>query len=383
MANIPIWPGSSSFDSGSGETPFGFYDSDADFQSDIDKVTVFVTRRLGYPITDAELQEINIYTCFEEAVTTYGNEVYLWKIENDYLSLEGSPTTTTLNNQLVSPNMGMIIRISEQYGSEAGTGGKLEWYTGSIALTQSVQDYNLEAWATGQGITAGDMEIKRIFYQENPAIVRFFDPYAGTGTGVQTLLESFGFGNFSPGINFLLMPISYDVQKLQAIELNDQVRKSNFSFELKNNKLRIFPIPLQDGRLHFEYVLKSERSIVATETSGSVVTDISNVPYENPTYASINSVGRSWIYRYTLALVKETLGYIRGKYQTVPVPGSETTLNHAQLLADAANEKDKLLENLRDMLERVSRKSQLEKRAQETEYLQKELNNVPLTIYVK
>ena len=130
-------------------------------------------------------------------------------------------------------------------------------------------------------------------------------------------------------------------------------------------------------------MLKSERSIVATEVSGSVVTDISNVPYENPTYTSINSVGRSWIYRYTLALVKETLGYIRGKYQTVPVPGSETTLNHAQLLADAANEKDKLLENLRNMLERVSRKSQLEKRAQETEYLQKELNNVPLTIYVK
>ena len=383
MANIPIWPGSSSFASGSGETPFGFYDSDADFQADIDKVTVFVTRRLGYPITDTEMQEINIYTCFEEAITTYGNEIYLWKIEENYLSMEGSPTTTNLNDQLVSPNMGTIIRISEQYGSEAGTGGKLEYYTGSLALTQSIQDYDLEAWALSQGITAGDMEIKRIFYEPNPAIVRFFDPYAGTGTGVQTLLESFGFGNFSPGINFLLMPISYDVQKLQAIELNDQIRKSNYSFELRNNKLKIFPIPLKDASLFFEYVLKSERSQVITPTSGSVVTNISNVPYENPTYAEINSVGRNWIYRYTLALAKEVLGYIRGKYQTVPVPGSETTLNHADLLADARSEKEKLLTDLRDMLDRVSRKSQLEKRAQETEFLQRELNNVPLTIYVK
>jgi len=381
--NIPIWPGSSSFDSGSGETPFGFYDNDIDFQSDIDKVTVFVTRRLGYPITETELQEINIYTCFEEAVTTYGNEVYLWKIENDYLSLESSPISTPLNNQLISPNMGMVIRISEQYGSEAGTGGKLEYYTGSISLTQSIQDYDLETWATTLGISSRDMEIKRIFFQENPAIIRFFDPYAGTGTGVQSLLESFGFGNFSPGINFLLMPISYDIQKLQAIELNDQVRKSSFSFELKNNKLKIFPIPIKDGTLHFEYVLKSERSQVITPTSGSVVTDISNVPYDNPSYATINSIGRSWIYRYTLALAKETLGYIRGKYQTVPIPGSETTLNHSDLLSSAKDEKDKLLENLREMLEKVSRKAQLEKRSLETDYLQKELSNVPLTIYVK
>jgi len=179
------------------------------------------------------------------------------------------------------------------------------------------------------------------------------------------------------------MPISYDIQKLQAIELNDQVRKSSFSFELKNNKLKIFPIPIKDGTLHFEYVLKSERSQVITPTSGSVVTDISNVPYDNPSYATINSIGRSWIYRYTLALAKETLGYIRGKYQTVPIPGSETTLNHSDLLSSAKDEKDKLLENLREMLEKVSRKAQLEKRSLETDYLQKELSNVPLTIYVK
>jgi len=384
MADIAIWPGSSSFQSGSGDTPFGFYDGDVDFQRDADKVTVFCARRLGYPITDTELQELNIYACFEEAITTYGNEVYLWKLQENYLSLEGAPSDQNLNGQLITPNQGTVIRIAEQYGSEAGTGGNIEYRTGSIALTQSVQNYDLEAWAVNNGLTEGDLEIKRIFYEPSPAIVRFFDPYAGTGTGVQTLLESFGFGNFSPGINFLLMPISYDVQKLQAIELNDQVRKSNYTFQLRNNKLKIFPIPIKDETLHFEYIKKSDRSQVITQTSGSVITNPSEVPYDNPTYANINSIGRQWIFKYTLALVRETLGLIRGKHQQIVLPGGDTTtLNHADLLSLAKDEKYKLLEELRDMLERTSRNKQLEKKSTESDMLRKELSNIPLTIYVK
>ena len=125
--------------------------------------------------------------------------------------------TTTFNNQLVTPNLGTIIRIAETYGSEAGAGGYTTYYTGSLDMTASIQDYDLKQWAIDQGISGSGIEIKKIFYEQPPAIVRYFDPYAGTGTGIQSLLETFGFGQFSPGINFLLMPIYFDVQKLQAI----------------------------------------------------------------------------------------------------------------------------------------------------------------------
>jgi hypothetical protein len=382
MANTPIWPGSSSFFPG--DTPFGFYDDDTDFQVDADRVAIFVARRLGYPLVDVELQDINFYTAFEEAVTTYGNEIYAYQVAQNYLSLEGSSTGSNLNDTLVKPNLGTVIRISDQYGVEAGVGGSVTWRTGSIALQPGVQKYNLNTWAISQSIDAGDLEVKRIFYESLPPIIRYFDPYAGTGTDVQGLLQAFGFGSYSPGINFLLMPINYDLQKIQAIEFNDQIRKSNYSFELINNHLRIFPIPLRDQILHFEYILKSDRNnpIVSGSMGQGKITNVSNTPYSNPTYSYINSIGRQWIFEYTLALCKEMLGYVRGKYTTVPIPNAEVTLNHGDLIAAATAEKNALIERLRAYLDETSRNKLLEKRAQESENLQKELSNVPYTIYV-
>jgi len=383
MANTPIWPGSSSFFPG--DTPFGFYDNDLDFQCDADKVALFCARRLGYPLTDIELQDINFYTAFEEAVTTYGNEVYAYKAGENYLSLEGSATGSNLNYKLQQPNLGTTIRIAEQYGVEAGVGGNVNWTEGSIALTQSIQTYDMNAWAESQGISYGDLEIKEVFYQAPPAIVRYFDPYAGTGTDVQGLLDAFGFGNYTPGINFLLMPISYDLAKIQAIEFNDQIRKSNYSFELINNQLRIFPIPNTNGeKLYFKYILKSDRnrSTVTGSLETGVVTDISTVPYVNPTYKYINSIGRQWIFEYTLALAKEMLGYVRGKYTTVPIPNADVTLNHGDLISAATAEKTALIEKLRGYLEETSRNKLLEKKSQESEYLQKDLSAVPYTIFI-
>ena len=382
MANTPIWPGSSSFFPG--DTPFGFYDNDIDFQTDADRVAIFVARRLGYPLVDVELQDINFYAAFEEATTTYGNEVYAYQVAQNYLSLEGSPTGSNLNNTLVKPNLGTVIRIVDQYGVEAGAGGSVTWRTGSIALRNGVQKYNLNEWAVSQSIEAGDLEIKRVFYESIPPIVRYFDPYAGTGTDVQGLLQAFGFGSYSPGINFLLMPINYDLQKIQAIDFNDQIRKSNYSFELINNQLKIFPIPFSNHILHFEYILKSDRNnpVVSGSMGQGKVTNVSNTPYGNPTYQFINSIGRQWIFEYTLALCKEMLGYVRGKYTTVPIPNSEVTLNHGDLITAATSEKTALVERLRAYLDETSRGKLLEKRAQESENLQKELSNVPYTIYI-
>jgi hypothetical protein len=280
--------------------------------------------------------------------------------------------------------MGNIIRISEMYASEAGTGGTINIYTGSVNVTPGVQDYDLQAAISASGVT-GSIEIKRVFYEAPPTITRYFDPYAGTGTGIQSLLETFGFGQFSPGINFLLMPIYFDVQKIQAIEFNDQIRKSAYTFDLVNNKLRIFPIPTTTAyanKIFFHYILTDERNNPIVDGRGNIVTNVSNVPYQNPIYSQINSVGKQWIRQYALALAKETLAYIRGKYSQIPIPGAEVTLNQSDLLADARSEKQALLEQLRAMLDVTSRKAQLEQQASEVDFLQKQLNSVPLPIYI-
>lgn len=387
-STTPIWTGNSTFFPGI--TPFGFYDYDLQFQNDSDKVAKFCAVRLGYPLVDIELDSGSFYTCFEEATTVYGNIVYQWQIQNNYISLEGNPTSSNLNNALISPNLGGVIRIADTYGQEAGVGGTVNWYTGSIELQPNVQNYDLNAWASSSlSLSPGDsIEIKRVFFEGPPAIVKMFDPLAGSGIGVQSMLDTFGFGNYSPGVNFLLMPVSFDIQRIQSIEFNDQVRRSGYSFELRNNQLRLFPIPNYDGSLWFHYAKKSERnSVIVTDPTtglpiGNLVTNPSNTPYTNPVYCQINSVGKQWIYEYTLALAKELLGYVRGKYQIINIPASKVTLNYGDLIAAATAEKMSLMERLKNYLDSTSRVKQLENKASEADFVQSELNKIPMQIYI-
>jgi hypothetical protein len=379
--NISIWPGSSSFFPG--DTPFGFYDNDYQFQQDADKFAKFASQRLGYPLVEVELQDINFYTALEDAVTTYGNELYAYQIADNLLTFQGNPLNIApANNKLVKETLANVVVLSHQYGTEAGVGGKVTYHSGSIILSPGKQEYDMNEWAISQSISGG-IEIKRIYYEAPPAIMRYFDPYAGTGTGMMSMLDSFGWGSYSPAINFMLMPINYDLQKIQAIEFNDQIRKSQYTFELVNNQLKIFPIPVVHyHELWFQYVKLDDTRQPYSDVSGSVIVTPGDVPYENPIYSNINSIGRSWIFEYALALAKEMLGYVRGKYSTVPIPGSEITLNQSDLITAATNERNALIERLRIYLDSTSRKALLEKKAAEAENQKNILNDVPMTIFV-
>lgn len=379
MADTSIWNGQSTFSSG--QTPLGFYDNDLEFQREADRVAQYCATRLGFPLMDVELQSGSFYAAFEDAVTTYGNEVFQYKVRENYISVEGSPSIDSYNDALIEPSLDRIMGISENYGTEAGVGGKVDLKQGQLQLVKDQQLYDLNEWAEENGMYDG-IEVRRIFYQAPPAILRYFDPFAGTGTGVQSLMDAFDFGSFSPGVNFLLMPASFDALKIQAIEFNDQIRKSSYSFELINNKLRIFPVPKEDRVLFFQYFDVQEKKSIIRNTGPDIITNVSEVPYNNPEYCKINSIGKQWIRKYTLAVSKEMLGYVRGKYQTVPVPGSETTLNQADLLADARSEQLALIDNLRETLEQTSRQSQLERRSNESRFISDTLKDVPYMIYV-
>ena len=288
-----------------------------------------------------------------------------------------------LNGKLINNNLQTQIRIAEAYAQEAGVGGYVTEYTGSLHLEPGKQVYDLNAWAEASAsIEPGDrIEIRQIFYQEPPAIVRYFDPYAGTGTGVQGLLETFGFGSYSPGINFMLMPVYWDIMKIQAIEFNDQVRKSAFSFDLVNNQLRIFPVPTHDNghMLLFKYMKISEKSLPTTDNRPNVIADVMSVPYRNPIYTSINQVGRSWIFRYALALCKEIEGQIRATFQGSDFGG--LVVNGSELLTDARTEKLELMTELKEYLEQTTRRAQLERKQQEADFTRQTMNDIPLLIY--
>ena len=531
-----------------GNTPFEYYTNDPEFVRDAKSCTKFVAQRLGisgplynvatgnYVASPAQLNisDLTVYAAFEEAVTTYGNMVYQFKIRDNYINIEGSDSlpfnnseitfvnsidvnspvtwsgprfatwkeieynpaysqsivdgeiyalsaslsdfialdtkqvkamtfateyldnnlniildlstyvynqfnqiggytsgsgttqdpyviTTTgsyvytyvtspqiaggsavfgtgsiptvyiqdsnapaLNNRLISNNLAnLATTIADDYAAEAGVGGHYDVKTGSLEMKRQVQNYDLNAWAADSAsLSPGDkIEIRRIFYEEPPAIVRYFDPYAGTGTGIQSLLETFGFGQFSPGINFLLMPINFDVQKIQAIEFNDQIRKAAWSFNLVNNQLKIFPIPDRDKKLFFEYVTYSNKFIPVKDTRNNIVTDVMNTPFRNPLYSKINTVGRTWIFKYTLALSREIEAHIRIQFANLNIQGVGP-LQGSEMITDARTEKESLLAELKEMLNDTSRRGQLERKQLESGFMRDTLQQIPLPIYI-
>ena len=382
MSQARIWTGSAVFVTGS-STPFGIYDLDADFQNEAPKVASWCAKRLGYPIIDIELEGENFFAVFEEAVSEYSAQVNQFNIRNNLGSLQGRPTGTNYTGKQVNGSeLNNVIEISQAYGNQAGVGGRSDIKSGSIQLSEGIQYYDLQTLYADVHESGSRISVNRVFYEATPAINRFFDPYSVSGQGTLNLIDEFGFGSFSPAAQFILMPIYEDMLRIQAIEFNDQFRKSAHTFNILNNKLQIFPIPTSDYKLWFEYYVDTEFREGATVVRDNVMSDYSNIEYNFANYSQINDVGKQWIRKYTLALSKEMLGAIREKYNTVPIPGSEVSLDGAALRAEAQTEKDNLVTQLRENLEEVSRKTRMSNEAEMVDQQQKIIGKVPLAIYI-
>lgn len=386
--NIEIWPGSGSFYPLT-FTPFGFYDNDPEFQCDSEAFAKWSALRVGFPITDVELQEINFYAAFEEAINEYGAQVNAYAARDNLIKLQGLTTgSVNLAQKYIPSTLKGMFKLAKAYGSEVGAGGTLTYYTGSINLTANKQVYN---FVTDANIETGSFAvdqftIRKIFHKGPPALTRYLDPSLGTGLGTTQIMEQFGWGTYSVPGNYLMMPLHYDVLRIQAIEFNNEVRRSAYSFQLTNNRLRIFPIPTQDMKLFFDYTLDKEGTAVDLNNIDDItgkISDISNIPYQTMTYRYINEIGKQWIRKYGLAIIKEMLGYVRSKYSALPIPDGEITMNGADLIAAGKEEMTNLVTELKELLDSMSVQSQLERQAAVAENLANQLKFVPLKIYIR
>ena len=380
--DIPIWTGNCTFSPG--DTPFGYFDYDFQFQLDAPKVADFCARRLGYPMMDVELQSGSFFACFEQATSEFGNIINEYNIVDNFINLQGSAynSNSNLSQKNIAPNLGRTLQLSKEYGSETGVGGRITWRTGSLSCYSGQQNYNINTLFRDLVHPNEDIEIKRIFHDGPPAIVRYFDPFVGTGMGTQQMLQSFGWGSYSPGVSFLMMPMYSDLLRLQAIEFNDMIRRSSYTFELINNQLKLFPIPTYNFILYFQYIVESDRNAIDNITTSGVVSDMSNAPFNKIQYGDVNDVGKQWILKYTLALATETLGNVRNKYDSIPIPNAEIRMNGADLVTQGRENQTTLVTDLRGALDKVSRQAQLEKQQAENDAVQTTLNKIPLKIYV-
>lgn len=401
MSVTPVieWPGSGS--SPVGKCPMGYFDDDDSFIEEAPKVAKWVAFSLGYPVSSVELTDTIIYSHMEYAVQEFSATVNEFNMRSSMLNIQGISTSSNLTGKLIRGNsLPMIVELSKAYGTEAGVGGNVPFKKGNITMLSGVQEYDLQTLWGGVSESAERLEIRRVWHDRTPAMARFFDPFAGgigQGLGIENLLGQFGWGNYSVASQYLLMPIYESMLRAQAIEFNDQTRRSQYSFEIHNNNIRLFPVPgdLENGmKLWFEYTLVKDKfaSIVGapgTAVSGSstdnggVVSDISNAPFEIMPYCYINDFGKRWIKKYTLAACKITLGSsIRSKYETIPIPNATVGLNGLQLAEEGRREIEELVKNLRETLIKTGRQSQMDQAAEVEENTNQILQYVPNMFFI-
>jgi hypothetical protein len=378
------FPGSGSIVSGS--TAYGIYDNDSVFTTDCYDSMIWAAHRLGYPIIDVELIDVNFYMAFEEAANVYNAKINEYNMINNMFALQGQNIDSigSLNNRLVTgTGLPFLTSLARDYGTQAGSGGNVSWKKGSIQVQPLIQDYDLQALIGDTVENCDRITVRRVFHYRPPASARIYDPFSMTGMSYSNVLQELGFGAYSPAVQFLMTPIFEDLLRIQAIQFNDMVRKSAYSFEMSNNRLRLFPIPTTGWKLWVEYTNDKEmfENGSLSESGSRVVSDFANVPYKNHAYADINDSGKQWVRNFFLANCKEILGSIRQKYQTIPIPGGEVTLDGAELRSEAQQEKEILIDALREMLEAAGKFSQMEKQSAFNEQLQNQLRSVPIMIY--
>ena len=366
-----------------GITPFGFFDSDAEFQTDAPKAAEFVARKLGYPVVEVELTDKQIYACFEEAITTYGNQVNQFNAREYMMSLQGVSTATSATQRnIIGTALPQLIRLANDYGVEAQSGGNVTVKSGYISASIGTQSYDLKTLWADPYESGSAIEIRRIYHYMPPAVARYYDPFATTGLGLTNLMAEFGFDGFSPPVTFVMMPAYEDLLRIQAIEINDMIRKSQYGFEVSNNIIRFSPVFKRDSVIYFDYTVAKDKQANIFQSGSNVASDLSNVPYEHISYTKTNDMSRTWIFLYTLALAKELLGIIRSKFENIPYPDGQIRLDGEVLRREAVAEKEKLTKELRETLEETGMQAQMKKQAENAKMMQETFAKIPTLIYI-
>lgn len=376
-----------SFVSGS-STPFGIFDADSAFRLDADRVLEYVVRRLGDSHVQVELSASDVYACFEEAAMDYSALVNSYQAKSVLFTFLGTPTGSMTGAQNTYPQNSAewARRMAEQYSELAGLNSRNPLYRTSITLTTGQQEYDLQTLVnpTGSDGLPRRMIIRDVHHYAPLTAQRLF----GTTNFLNYLDSQFRFESFTPETVFYLLPVWEDILRGMQFETSNRVRRSNYSYGLHDNVLSLYPAPTTGLTLWFSYQLVENSPLGATsgvsvDPTVNGVANVSNIPFGNIEYFKLNSISKRWIWQMTLALAKETMGYIRRKVSSIPVPGGESlSLDGADLVGDARTEMERLRGELKELLEDMTYDKLAAREAEKAQSMMEALKNAPMKIYV-
>lgn len=410
-----------------GSVPFGIYSSNLDFVSGAVDQVAYTYKMIGGDVLDIEITEGQVYAAYEDSVLTYSYIVNLHQAKNALSNLLGSPTGSFNSDGEISSGSALfdlvaqngpinlaypmyditsIRDVADAFSHEAGMGGRVDIYSASIAIVEDQQDYDLQSIVETQSLLASSgffgqvpagsrITVRKVYYKSPRAMWRFYGYYGG----INAVGNLSTYGQYADDSTFEVIPAWHNKLQAMAYEDNINTRTSHYSYEVKNNNLRLFPTPSSAAQvtMWFEFsvgagsganvgigVLSGSSRQEATNVDPRIrgVNNINTLPFSNIPYNNINSIGKHWIRRYALAVAKGMLAEVRSKFTTIPIPGESVTLNGSDLRTQSKEEKDALKEELTKILEDTDYAILSDKQTQITENANKVLTAVPNFIFV-
>jgi hypothetical protein len=400
--------------------PFGIYSTSPAFISGAADQVGYVYKKLGGDILDIELTTGNVYAAYEEAVLEYSYLVNLHQATNALPSYLGKTTGSfDQDGELVSGSalynslsgsrvelaypkysLDIVRNFGKAYALEGGLSSNDPIYSASLQTIVDVQDYDLQAIIESASVNNIDVSnggpvpyagkvgnkkvvIRKVFYKTPASMWRFFGYYGG----LNTIGNLSSYGQYADDSTFEVIPTWQNKLQAMAYETSIYTRNSHYSFEIKNNKLRLFPVPTIATPFDFwvEFSIPSDPWTENDPTKDTGIHGINNMntlPFANIPYESINSIGKQWIRRYALAVCKEMLGQVRSKFNQLPIPGDAITLNGTALLGEAATEKKDLRDELKTILAEMTYPKVIEQQAALSDNLQKVDQKIPMLVFV-
>lgn len=380
----------------------GYYTSDT-FVSGAAAQVAYTYKRLGGDVLDIEITNKNVYNHYEEAVLEYSYIVNLHQARNSLGSALGGPTgsfdhkgeisgsTESVSLKYPKFQFDYAFRNADKFSTEATVGGTQPLYSASFDVVHKQQVYDLQqivsssqAGAEWAGMGNKRIKIRQVYYITPRQMWRFYGYYGG----LNVVGDMHNYGQYADDSSFNVIPVWQN--KIQAIQYEDHLytRTSHYSYEISDNKLKLYPVPtsVTEDKFWFRFTVETGNEAFATGSYDSGVNGVNNMntmPMENIPFDKINSIGQQWIRRFALALSKETLGQVRGKFGgSIPIPGDNVSLNASDLLSQASSEQQTLREELNKQLDEMLYAKLAETDRAMVENMDAIVQKVPLKIFV-
>jgi len=281
-----------------------------------------------------------------------------------------------------------LERQAEPYSFEAGIGGSYNTTSGSIQLVSGQQDYNIYKelkdesgnllYSSSLNTQTSKMKLQEVFHFNPQAAYRFFD----TTSAINYLNNEFSFESFTPETMFYVLPVFEDILRAGQMDISHRVRRSNYSYKIMGQNIRVFPTPTgnQSNKKLWIRVAFAPDPLNPSYGDNTIygVSNLSNIPFGDLTYANVNSMGRQWVRQYTLSLSKELLGLVRSKFKTIPIPNTDISLDGDNLVSQGREDKKELVAQLKEMLDSMTYDKIIEVNATKSENIQKHLKTIPV-----